>query len=53
MRLTAGGPVHNDFHETRGLFSLFEGMEVPDMDRAFEGKAETMANGVAPERLPN
>ncbi len=27
--------VHNDFHQTRGLFPLFDGLEVRDMGKAF------------------
>ena len=41
--------VHNDFHQTHGLFSLFDGLVVEDLDKPFEvshtnGTAET--NGV-------
>ena len=25
--------VHNDFHESRGIFPIFDGLEVKDMDK--------------------
>ena len=28
-----GFPVHNDFHATRGIFPIFDGLEVKDMDK--------------------
>jgi hypothetical protein len=28
--------VHNDFHETHGIFKVFEGLEVKDMDKTVE-----------------
>jgi methylenetetrahydrofolate reductase (NADPH) len=51
--------VHNDFHQTHGLFSLFDGLVVEDLDKPFEvphtnGTAETNGvNGTKPaEDLP-
>jgi len=44
--------VNNDFHSTHGLFPLFEGLELKDMNKEFEvpytnGSAETNdANGL-------
>jgi methylenetetrahydrofolate reductase (NADPH) len=28
--------VHNDFHQTHGLFPLFEGLEVADLDKEID-----------------
>jgi len=28
--------VHNDFHDSHGIFSLFDGLEVPDLDETLE-----------------
>ena len=28
--------VNNDFHDTHGLFLLFEGLELPDLNKEFE-----------------
>lgn len=28
--------MHNDFHQPQGLFPLFDGLEVPDLDKYFE-----------------
>jgi methylenetetrahydrofolate reductase (NADPH) len=33
--------VNNDFHETDGIFGIFEGLEARDLDQVFDGKAET------------
>ncbi|KAF8427584.1 methylenetetrahydrofolate reductase 1 [Terfezia claveryi] len=44
--------VHNDFHDSHGIFSLFDGLEVPDLDQTIEisesleekGEAHTIPN---------
>jgi hypothetical protein len=28
--------VNNDFHETHGIFPIFDGLQVQDMDKAIE-----------------
>lgn len=28
--------VHNDFHQTHGLFHLFDGLAVPNIDKPFQ-----------------
>ncbi|KAI9678482.1 MAG: hypothetical protein M1829_002080 [Trizodia sp. TS-e1964] len=40
--------VHNDFHQTHGLFNLFKGMKVEGMNNIFEGNSsiEVISNGV-------
>jgi hypothetical protein len=36
-RVKADSPaVHNDFHQTDGLFPLFDGLHVKDINKAFE-----------------
>ncbi|KAJ5052181.1 uncharacterized protein L3040_001940 [Drepanopeziza brunnea f. sp. 'multigermtubi'] len=53
--------VHNDFHQTHGLFPLFDGMEVKDIDIPFEPLPETKGlvtetngiNGSAPTEKEN
>jgi hypothetical protein len=39
--------VDNDFHATDGIFKLFEGLEVPNLDKAEEvnGEVLEMTNG--------
>ena len=37
--------VHNDFHKSHGLFTLFEGLEVDGLDQPYEVKEAT--NGVS------
>ncbi|KAF2455151.1 methylenetetrahydrofolate reductase 2 [Lineolata rhizophorae] len=34
--------VHNDFHQTHGVFPLFDGLEVKDMDKTYD---ESIMNG--------
>jgi methylenetetrahydrofolate reductase (NADPH) len=36
--------VNNDFHQTHGIFSLFDGLSVPDADKVFDETTQT--NGV-------
>jgi methylenetetrahydrofolate reductase (NADPH) len=38
-------PVHNDFHVTRGIFPLFEGLEVKDMDKPLATNGHVESNG--------
>jgi hypothetical protein len=33
---TNSPPVHNDFHQADGLFPLFHGLQVKDIDETFE-----------------
>ena len=28
--------MHNDFHDSQGIFSLFDGLEVPGLDQTIE-----------------
>ncbi|CAL3965218.1 unnamed protein product [Diplocarpon coronariae] len=42
--------VHNDFHQTHGLFPLFDGLEVENIDAPFEALPET--NGTVPVSKP-
>jgi methylenetetrahydrofolate reductase (NADPH) len=37
--------VHNDFHETHALFSLFDGLSVKGLDRPFEPVVSVISNG--------
>ena len=37
--------VHNDFHSTHGIFELFEGLEVKDLDKEVAKPEEHLANG--------
>jgi len=43
--------VHNDFHQTHGLFPLFDGLTVQDLDKPFE--AEPLSNGVCEASVIN
>ncbi|KAI9824117.1 MAG: hypothetical protein M1832_002187 [Thelocarpon impressellum] len=42
--------VHNDFHETRGLFSLFDGLQVEGMDEGFTDKG-ALSDGGGPNGM--
>ncbi|KAJ9635829.1 methylenetetrahydrofolate reductase (NAD(P)H) met13 [Coniosporium apollinis] len=44
--------VHNDFHEQHGIFPLFEGLEVKDMEKPLHVNGEVATNGDAPESKP-
>ncbi|KAL0261985.1 methylenetetrahydrofolate reductase (NAD(P)H) met13 [Diplodia seriata] len=37
--------VHNDFHIDNGIFALFDGLEVKDLDKEPHGTAESEVNG--------
>lgn len=37
--------VHNDFHVENGIFALFDGLEVKDLDKELHGSAEGKVNG--------
>jgi hypothetical protein len=39
--------VHNDFHQADGLFPLFHGLQVKDIDETFEPNIQ-LANGHSP-----
>ncbi|KAH6663468.1 putative methylenetetrahydrofolate reductase 1 [Halenospora varia] len=50
--------VHNDFHQTHGLFPLFDGLSVEDIEKPFEvphtnGVETNGVNGTKPEGLEN
>lgn len=34
--------VHNDFHQTHGLFTLFNGLVVKDLYKPLEGESSTV-----------
>jgi methylenetetrahydrofolate reductase (NADPH) len=36
--------VHNDFHVAHGIFPLFDGLEVPDMERELHSTGMTNGN---------
>lgn len=40
--------VHNDFHVANGIFSLFEGLQAPDLDKEIAITGETGLNGEQP-----
>ena len=40
--------VHNDFHQPRGIFSLFDGLRVKDMAETFK-----VPNGLVNGHTPN
>ncbi len=33
--------VHNDFHQTHAIFTLFDGLEVADIDKSVEDNVAT------------
>jgi methylenetetrahydrofolate reductase (NADPH) len=35
-------PVHNDFHATRGIFPIFDGLQVKDIDKPLHNPSVTM-----------
>ena len=39
--------VHNDFRQSRGIFPLFDDLQVPDLDKEFVAPDNTHVNGVA------
>ena len=50
--------VNNDFHETKPVFALFDGLEVPDLDREYDATSTPASNGLQVngyhrEHLPN
>jgi methylenetetrahydrofolate reductase (NADPH) len=50
--------VHNDFHQTHGLFALFNGLEVEDLEKEIQvpnanGVDDASPNGVDPAPLTN
>lgn len=45
--------VHNDFHQTHGLFPLFDGLEVKDIDVPFTAATNGIeSNGVDVKAAP-
>src|ERR1700693_1392237 len=44
--------VHNDFHQARGLFPLFDDLEVADLDKPVE-VGETNGVGAKPNGVEN
>ncbi|EPE31311.1 FAD-linked oxidoreductase [Glarea lozoyensis ATCC 20868] len=47
--------VHNDFHQSHGLFPLFDGLTVQNINKPFEATTTNGVNGTAPksnEHLP-
>jgi len=38
--------VHNDFHQSHGLFPLFDGLSVENIDKPFEATSAPVTNGI-------
>jgi methylenetetrahydrofolate reductase (NADPH) len=43
--------VHNDFHATRGIFPIFDGLEVKDMDKPLHKPSADLPNANGSEAV--
>lgn len=40
-------PVHNDFHNAHGIFPLFDGLQVPDMEKPLHSTGNGSGKAIA------